>query len=108
MKSIETSAARAWETADTANASMLNTKKSFFIVVRNQAFDFSAPGFIQLLIRKASPPCACTKHLTPNGQESKRIKRKGNHGLNGCPGYDSVFSNSGLHDSTFVSSVQSN
>src|SRR5438067_207447 len=51
---------------------MLNAKRNFFIIVSNvyEAFDFSAPGFIQLLIRKAHLPRACfvgtRKDLTSN------------------------------------------
>ena len=44
---------------------MLNAKRIFFIVVSNvyEAFDFSASGFIQLLIRKAHPPRAGSNAL---------------------------------------------
>jgi hypothetical protein len=44
------------------------------------AFDFSALGFIQLLIRKAHPPRACfvrtRKRLTTNEHEWTLIKRE--------------------------------
>ena len=61
---------------------MLNAKRIFFIVVSNvyAAFDLSAPGFIQLLIRKLHPPCACfvrtRKRLTTNEHEWTLIKRE--------------------------------
>src|SRR5215831_4321525 len=73
MKSIDISAARACGMADTANASMLNAKRIFFIIVNNvsEAFDFSAPGFIQLLIRKLNRSCAFP--VTMNGHECTLI-----------------------------------
>src|SRR4029453_11043647 len=80
MKSIDTSAARACGTADAANASMLNAKRIFFMVVSNvyETFDFSASGFIQLLIRKMQLSRACfvrmRKRLTMNGHLRTLIK----------------------------------
>ena len=52
-------AALAWAWQQyTSNASMLTANRIFFIIVSNvyEAFDFSAPGFIQLLSRKTSAP----------------------------------------------------
>src|SRR5262249_1164820 len=87
MKSIDISAARACEIAHIANASMLNAKKSFFII--RKAFDFSAQGFIQRLDRKVHPPTSNHKWT--------RIDTNQNHGSNGYHGYSS-----GIHD--FVTS----
>jgi hypothetical protein len=48
--------------ADTTQASMVNAKKIFFIIVRNvyEAFDFTAPQFIQVIIRKQRWRRACS------------------------------------------------
>src|SRR5438094_10260299 len=78
MKSIEMSAPRACGTADTANASMLNAKKSFFIIreiIVYEAFDFSAPGFIQLLIRKVHLFRACSGGCDPKKAPPSRMAR---------------------------------
>src|SRR4029077_6928198 len=77
IKSIDTSAPRACGRADTTKASMLNAKRIFFIVLSNvyEAFDFSAPGFIQLLIRKANLPRACSTAEGPRMTPMSRIPR---------------------------------
>src|SRR6266550_4576891 len=56
MKSIDTSAPLACGRADTTKASMLNANRNFFIIVRNEAFDFTAPRFIQLPDSKTASP----------------------------------------------------
>src|ERR1044071_710920 len=91
MKSIDMSAARGCGRADTTNASMLNAKRILFIIVSNvyEAFDFSAPEFIQLLIRKVHPRRACfirgMKRLTTNEHEWTLGKREKMERLGGGP-----------------------
>src|SRR5215211_5756575 len=82
MKSIDISAPRACGRADTANASMLNAKRIFFIVVSNvRCSTFPPRDLFNFKSQGASAPRVFRPHaqtFTMNGHEfaRKRIRRE--------------------------------